>query len=152
MFDGMFASAGVLVALITLVLLALGIGLVVHGVAKGRRARQHEQGGERVQGVVVDNQVESRTQGRITFRPVVRFRTLAGVETIAVTEQPSFRSHVVGTAVPVVYDPADPSRASVVGRSSGATGLVVVGVLVIVFSVCGAAFFVGLSRLADAAR
>jgi hypothetical protein len=149
MFDGTVASAGVVVGLITLVPLGFGIGLVGYGIVKGRRARQLEQGGERVHGLVVDNQMESRTQGRITFRPVVRFRTLAGVDITAVTEQPSYRSHVVGTTVPVVYNPASPSRASVVGRSSGATGLIVVGVLVIAFSVCGAAFFLGLSRLVD---
>jgi len=146
--DGIIASAAVLVVLLTLLPLAVGIGLIVYGLSRGQKARQLERTGERVQGVVVDNQMESRTQGRITFRPIVRFRTLAGVETTAVAEQPSFRSHVVGTSVPVVYDPADPSRASVLGRGSGASGLVVMGVIVIVIGLCGAVFFLSINALA----
>jgi len=110
--DVAITTGSVLVGLITLVPLALGVLLLIFGIVRGRKARQLGQAGERVQGVVVDNQMESRTQGRTSFRPVVGFQTLAGREVTTVTEQPSYRSHVVGTAVPVVYDPADPSRAS----------------------------------------
>ena len=146
--DGIIPSAAVLVGLLTLLPLALGIGLIVYGISRGQKARQLERTGERVQGVVVDNQMESRAQGRVTFRPVVRFRTTAGVETTAVAEQPSYRSHVVGTSVPVVYYPADPSRASLIGRGSGATGLIAMGVIVIGVGLCAAAFFFSINALA----
>jgi len=93
-----FSATGVL-------LLAIGVRVTMNRIEFRRHAAT-------APGVVVEN-VWEEVSGE-TARPKVRFRTEAGREIIFVSQTgsqpPTFHE---GEPVPVLYDPADPSQASI---------------------------------------
>ncbi|SNT63430.1 Protein of unknown function [Asanoa hainanensis] len=96
-----------------------GAGLIVAAAWRWLKLRSLGASGERATAQVVDNQMESRSRGRITFRPVVTFQAGSGPEVTAVlADLTGFRSHVAGTTIDVLYDPRKPTEAKAV-RAGG---------------------------------
>jgi hypothetical protein len=121
---------GVLAGLFMLV----GVGVAVHGAVRMSTTRALAAAGYRAVGVVVDNQLISHHE-HLTFRPVVSFRTASGEDVTTAVGQSSYRSHVVGTSVEVVYDPRQPTRADLaVGYRSQGVAAVVGGAVFAVFA------------------
>jgi hypothetical protein len=89
--------------------------------------------GTTTSGTVVDNQLESSGENGMVFHAVVEFTNTAGERLRIISPKHSRRSHVAGTTLPVIYDPAAPAQA-IVGRGSG-TQLVVTGVVFTAFGV-----------------
>ncbi len=110
----------------------VGAGLIFVAARRWRRQRALAASGQRATAQVVDNQVESWSQGRTSFRPVVRFRTGSGHEvTTVLADLSGFRSHLVGTDIEVLYDPQKPTEAAPVRK--GGAGLVIALVLGLIF-------------------
>ncbi|MDG4827433.1 DUF3592 domain-containing protein [Asanoa sp. WMMD1127] len=96
-----------------------GAGLIVAAAWRWKKLRALAATGERVTARVVDNQLESRSGGRMRFRPVVGFRSRSGQEVTAVlADLVGFRSHLLGTEIEVSYDPQRPTSATPV-RAAG---------------------------------
>lgn len=89
-----------------------GLLLAGYGLALWLRIRNLRQRGF-TSGVVVDNEVTSYAQGRMRFRPVVRFRTGTGRNVTFVGAQGRNRSYIAGSPIVVVYDPDNPLRAAI---------------------------------------
>jgi hypothetical protein len=119
-----------------------GIAMIVVGVRRRGQQRDLVSSGQQVSARVVDNQMESWSGGRTSFRPVVTYRTLAGQEvTTVLADLDGFRSHVVGTELVVFYDPAKPADATPVGGAGSRVAVTIVfGVIFLVFALV--AFFV----------
>jgi hypothetical protein len=118
--DGELFAYGV-TAFVSLVPIAFGSFMIVSGVRKARRAARLQSIGARVTALVIDNQQESRSEGRTRFIPVVSFRTATGSQVRATLEDAiGYRSHLVETPIEVVYDPEDPSRVATVGETQTA--------------------------------
>lgn len=109
-------------------LLLAGYGLVLW--LRIRRLRQRGQ----TSGTVVDNEVTSYGQGRLRFRPVVRFQDRAGQVITFVGAQGRNRSYIRGARVVVVYDPDNPLRAAV-GTGGTAMGYLVTGLVIAVLGI-----------------
>ncbi|WP_204300117.1 DUF3592 domain-containing protein [Actinoplanes campanulatus] len=116
----------------------VGAGLIVAAVRRWSSLRTLTASGRQTTARVVDNQLESWSDGRTSFRPVVTFQTDSGQEvTTALADLDGFRSHIIGTEVPVVYDPQKPSDATPADKSGGRlVTTVVAGVLFLVFAIC----------------
>jgi hypothetical protein len=124
-----------------------GAGLIVAAVRRWLKLRALTAAGRPATARVVDNQLESWSDGRTSFRPVVTFRTEAGQDVTAVlADLDGFRSHLAGTEIPVVYDPANPAEATPARRPTGKLVVTLVfGVIFLLFAVC--AYQVGGSML-----
>jgi hypothetical protein len=109
-----------------------GALMIFSAVRRWLRVRELAASGERATARVVDNQVESGTNGRMTFSPVVEFETGSGRQVTAVLGDLSgFRSHVAGTEIAVFYDGRSPTDATPAGK--GTAGLAVAVVFGLVF-------------------
>ncbi|MBW6439232.1 DUF3592 domain-containing protein [Actinoplanes hulinensis] len=116
----------------------VGAALIVAATRRWTRLSSLTASGRQTTARVVDNQLESWSDGRTSFRPVVTFQTDSGQEvTTALADLDGFRSHIIGTEVPVVYDPQKPSDATPAHKSGGRlVTTVVVGVLFLAFAIC----------------
>jgi hypothetical protein len=123
-------------SLVVLIPALVGASMILVGVRRWLRARRLTAHGVPATAVVVDNQQESLSEGRIRFLPVVRFRTTTGQEISTVLEDlAGHRSHLAGTEHPVIYDADDPQRAVVPGARSGRlVGALVVGLVFLGFA------------------
>ncbi|AGL14344.1 DUF3592 domain-containing protein [Actinoplanes sp. N902-109] len=111
--------------------LLVGMTLIVVGIRGWLRARHLAKVGSQVTGVVVDNQMQSLSDGGMLFLPVVRFRTVDGRDITTVLQNArSRRSHLANSHVDVVYDPATPDRAQRARNSSGGSVVAIVAGLV----------------------
>jgi hypothetical protein len=115
-----------------------GTSLIIAAVVRWNKLRALHAGGRQTTARVVDNQMESWSEGRTSFRPVVAFRTDTGQEvTTALADMDEFRSHLVGTEIPVFYDPEKPSEATPAKRPGGRfVATLAFGVIFLVFAVC----------------
>src|SRR5689334_1559575 len=108
-----------------LVLLPAGAGLtmIIIGLRHWNRARRLTATGERALATVVDNQIVSHSQGRVSFLPVVTFRTQTGREIRTVlTDQRGNQSHLTGSQQTVAFDPEQPDRpVSTTGQATTVT-------------------------------
>ncbi|MBB3097866.1 hypothetical protein FHR83_005550 [Actinoplanes campanulatus] len=116
----------------------VGAGLIVAAVRHWSKLRTLTASGRQTTARVVDNQLESWSDGQTRFRPVVTFQTDSGQEvTTALADLDGFRSHIIGTEVPVIYDPQKPSEATPAQKGGGRlVTTVVVGMLFLVFAIC----------------
>lgn len=122
----------------------VGVAAIVGGVRQWSRQRALAGSGERAGAEVVDNQMQSWSGGRTTFRPVVTFRTLSGQEVKAAVEDlDDSASHIVGTRIEVFYDPAEPAKVTS-GRGGGGnlTTSIIFGLLFLGFALVA---YLGLS-------
>lgn len=114
----------------------IGLGMAGYGLVLWLRIQDLRQRGQ-TSGIVVDNQITSYAEGRLRFRPVVRFHDRAGREVTFVGAAGRNRSYVKGSRVVVVYDPANPRRAAVGTGGTALTylvaGLVFAGVGVAIY-------------------
>lgn len=122
-------------SLFAAIFIGFGVLLAGGGVHRYRRARAFLASAVRVPGVVVRTH-PVRSTDSFEYFPVLRFRTVEGVEveTVGQTNSGSFelmRMH--GRPVGVYYDPADPRVARLdtgSGRAlSGSVGMVVAGLV-----------------------
>jgi hypothetical protein len=98
---------------------ALGVLAVVGGTRSLRQARGFRSRARRVFGTVAGIHAD-RMGDRATTYPVLRFRTLDGVEietTSNVNEGSFYLTRMRGHQVPVLYDPEDPRSACIDSRS-----------------------------------
>jgi len=153
--EGFFGSFPVFFAVILLVIALVGVAVVVGGVVMALRARRRSREAARLRtegrqatGVVVDNQVQSRHERRMTFAPIVRFEA-EGREVVVVGDQRWNRSFVTGRPAQVVYDPAAPDRAHVRAEGGSVFGNGTSGIFLTVF---GIAFLVLVGAMAVALR
>lgn len=119
--------------------------IVIRALRHGQLRRRLLSSGTRTSATVVDNEMTSyggrgSGGGSMSFRPVVRYRTLDGRELTRPVGIGAPRSWGRGTEVEVVYDAADPSRVALVD-DRGSLASIVVPVLVLLFFL-GFAFFV----------
>ena len=142
---------GVILAIIALI----GVAVVVGGVVMTVRARRRSADrtrlrteGRKATGVVVDNQVHSHHEHRMTFAPVVRFEA-DGREVVVVGDQRWNRSFVTGRPAEVLYDPAAPDRAHVRAEGGSVFGNGTGGVFLALF---GVAFLVLVAVMANVVR
>ncbi|MBB2944567.1 hypothetical protein FB565_004296 [Actinoplanes lutulentus] len=127
----------------------VGIALIVAAVRRWLTLRALAASGRPATARVVDNQMESSSEGQMSFRPVVTFRTEAGQEvTTPLADLDGFRSHIVGTEIAVLYDPERPSEATPArGSNTRLIATVVFGVIFLVFAVC--AYRLGSAMISD---
>ncbi len=118
-------------AVVPTVLTAIGVVVVGQGVWSIVRARRFLRVAQRVTGVVSAHrhrvqQVQRSRRGprrsRTITVPVLRFRTRTG-QLVDAEQSLSLRRRVPdpGAEVDVLYDPADPRRAALVGSTNGVT-------------------------------
>ncbi len=135
-----------LVPWVFLLVVAAGMAIAGTVLVRGLRHRQLRRqllsSGTRTSATVVDNEMSSYggRDGGMSFRPVVRYRTLDGRELTAPVGIGAHRSWGRGTEVAVVYDASNPSRVALVD-DRGSLASIVVPVLVLLFFL-GFAFFV----------
>lgn len=105
-------------------LLFMGVVFAVVGGLVLRQEIRFQRTGVRVMGTVTGIKEEWMSSGHHshrTYKTVVRFSTQDGkeIETTTMVGMPS-PGHRVGEVVPVIYDPADPTRAGIntLGRRS----------------------------------
>lgn len=137
------------VPLVFLLVVAAGVAIAGTVLVRGLRHRQLRRrllsSGTRTSATVVDNEMTSyggrgSGGGSMSFRPVVRYRTLDGRELTRPVGIGAHRSWGRGTEVEVVYDSADPSRVALVD-DRGSLASIVGPVLVLLFFL-GFVFFV----------
>ena len=108
------------IAWMGVVVTTLGAALATFGIAVALQERRRERSGRQVPGTIVDL-VEGSSAGFPRLRAAVF--EFAGDDGRRVRRQSSvFKgkpTHVVGDAVTVWHDPADPDRSGIVGESSG---------------------------------
>jgi hypothetical protein len=138
----------VLIALVGLGIVVGGIRMTVRSRRRSRDASRLQREGRKVTGVVIDNQVHSRHEHRMTFAPVVRFEA-DGRDVVVVGEQRWNRSFVTGRPAEVLYDPAAPDRAHVRAEGGSVFGNGTSGVFLAVF---GIAFLVLVAVMAEFVR
>lgn len=126
--------------IVTALPVLLGLNTIRRGMVLRRRSADLVRVGRQVSAVVVDNQMESRSEGRMTFRPVVRFQPATGPEVTVVAGEGSERSFLVGSPLQVVYDPADPAKVALAGVRAG-RGHVSVGILFVIMGLLAMAGF-----------
>ncbi|GGN75112.1 hypothetical protein GCM10010112_46010 [Actinoplanes lobatus] len=127
----------VVTALVVGVPALVGTGLIFAAARRWTKLRTLTASGRQTTARVVDNQLESWSDGRTSFRPVVTFQTDSGQEvTTALDDLDGFRSHIIGTEVPVIYDPLKPSDATPAHKNGGRlVTTVVFGVLFLAFAI-----------------
>ncbi len=123
-------------AFVVLVPAGVGLAMIIGGLRHWNRARRLTETGERALATVVDNQVESGSNGSMSFTPVVTFTTQTGREIRTVlAEQSSFRSHLAGSQQTVAFDPEHPDKAvATTGQTGGAARALVFGSIFLLFS------------------
>jgi hypothetical protein len=145
-FTVVFTLFGGLVAL-------FGVGLAVAGARAVARSARFSRVGIPAEGVIVDNQMESRSttgdnglppRSYLMFRPAVRFRTQQGQELTVVARNASRRSYLTGTSVAVLYDPQRPTEIRLTAQRGMSAG-----VIPLVAGLIFAAFAVGLIIIAN---
>ncbi|GAB1691763.1 DUF3592 domain-containing protein [Krasilnikovia sp. M28-CT-15] len=94
-----------------------GSAMITAGVRRILRVRRIADIGFDAEAVVVDNQQRSGQHGRITFRPVVTYRTRSGqdIKTV-IDDAASNRSYLTDTRIQVRYDPDQPEQPVTAGR------------------------------------
>lgn len=133
-----------------LLLLVLGVLSVYGGVRTLRQARGFRARAQRVTGILIGIHA-ARRNDRTSHYPVLRFRTLDGVEletTSNVNEAPFYLTRTRGHQVPVLYDPENPRVACIDspsgrGQVRSGYGIIALGVFFIVAAVAYAALKVG---------
>lgn len=123
-------------SLLVLVPAGVGITVIVTGVRRWLRIRRLLARGTPGTAVVIGNQQESASEGRIRFLPVVSFRTRSGQEVRTVlADLGGHRSHLDGTEHLIVYDPDDPQQVTVAGRRTGSlVGVFAIGLVFLAFA------------------
>ncbi len=86
----------------------VGVGLLALSVSQVRHVLRLLSAGQELGGEVHAIHVEPDSEGMTIYYPVVRFHTPEGVEREFRGMGTSSRSHEVGEAVLVLYDPAQP--------------------------------------------
>src|SRR5690349_12836970 len=90
-----------------------GAALIIMAIRRWMTLRALGASGRPATARVVDNQMESGSEGRMRFRPIVTFRTDSGQDvTTTLPDLDGFRSHIVGTEIGVLYDPSNPGAAA----------------------------------------
>ncbi|SFO39218.1 MULTISPECIES: DUF3592 domain-containing protein [Actinomadura] len=132
-----FVWANIGVAVGELVFLSLSARYALRATRRVRdrsRLRSFRRTAQAAHGIVVDNQAEwlqghtsvmaldsaiavSSNAGGAVFRPVVRFETQDGTPVTFAGRTPSSRQWIVGSSVPVSYDPGNPSNSEVTGET-----------------------------------
>ncbi|MEV6350569.1 DUF3592 domain-containing protein [Actinoplanes sp. NPDC051851] len=114
----------------------VGAGIIVASLRRWFRIRTLATSGQRTTATVVDNQMESSSEGRMRFLPVVTFHTAMGQEIkTALPDMMEFRSHVTGTTVEVIYDADSPSQAVAANRPTrGISVAIVFGLIFLAFA------------------
>jgi hypothetical protein len=119
--------------LLVLMPVLVGVGFLAVTARRWLGLRRLALSGERATAVVVGNQQESHDEGWIVFRPVVEFTTATGNRLRTVLEDLGGpRSHLVGSEIPVVFDPEAPTGAVPVGSRTGQTIAAVVVCLIFI--------------------
>jgi hypothetical protein len=137
------------VSLIAGIPLLAGIGMIVYSLNAQKRARHLRSVGVPASGVVVDNQMTSWSEGRVTFSPVITFQTAEGRELTVVSQQSSHRSYVKGSPVELRYDPERPEKVILDREGAGPWILMAMGAVFILFAlvVAGVALAAGSQAL-----
>lgn len=133
--------------LFALLLAVLGVLAVFGGTRSLRQARGFRSRAQRVPGMLSGIHT-ARYNDRPTTYPVLRFRTLEGMDvetTSNVSEASFYLTRMRGRQVPVLYDPADPRRACIDGPSGrgqvkNGYGVIVLGVVFVLASIGYAAW------------
>ena len=153
--DGFFGAFPTFFGVGLAVIALVGVAVVVGGIVMTVRARRRSADatrlrteGRKATGVVIDNQVHSHHEHRMTFAPVVRFEA-DGREVVVVGDQRWNRSFVTGRPAEVLYDPAAPDRAHVRAEGGSVFGGGTSGVFLAVF---GIAFLVLVAVMANVVR
>ena len=128
--------------LFALLLGVLGVLAVYGGTRNLRQARGFRSRAQRVPGILVGIHT-ARHNDQPTTYPVLRFRTLDGVEmetTSNVNEGPFYLTQNKGRQVPVLYDPQDPRKACIDspsgrGQVKSGYGLIALGVVFVVAAI-----------------
>jgi hypothetical protein len=120
-----------------------GLLAIVLGLRRRHQVQRLRGTGERITAVVAGSQRVTRSEGRDSFRPVVRFHTREGREVRTAVDGPSsYESYLTDVPMEVIYDPADPNRAIAADtRGGGGFVAVAVGIVFLVFA-AGAYYFV----------
>jgi len=140
----------IVIAIVVGVPALAGLAAIVSGIRRRQRVQRLNRDGHRITAVVDGNQRVAQSEGRDTFRPVVRFHTREGAEVrTAVDGLSSYESYLTDVPMEIIYDPADPQHAMPIDyRGAGAIVAVLVGVGFLAFSV-GAYFFVTTAGFLD---
>lgn len=112
-----------------IVLLSFGAGgvLVVRRTMRDMdRSRHLDMVSRHTTGTVMDNQMRSHSggphsSGYVRFHPVIRYLTDDQREIVCVGPIGSRQSFLVGTTVPIRYDPGDPQHVEVTGGEGSRT-------------------------------
>jgi len=120
----------------------LGVLAVFGGTRTLRQARGFRARARHVPGILTGIHAV-RHNDRPTTYPVLRFRTLDGIEmetTSNVNEGPYYLTRMRGRQVPVLYDPDDPRKACIDspsgrGQVKSGYGIIVLGVVFIVAAI-----------------
>lgn len=123
-------------AFVVLVPAVAGLAMIAGGLRHWKRARRLTDTGERALATVVDNQIQSGSNGSMSFTPIVTFTTQTGrsVRTV-LAEQSSFRSHVAGSQQTVAFDPEHPDRAvATTGQQGAAVRALIFGSVFLLFA------------------
>jgi hypothetical protein len=113
--------------------LAVGLAIVISAVVRLRRNRRLRTVGIPVTATVVDNQVISGTEGRVSFAPVLTYRTREGREIKTAGSNRSHKSYIAGSAIEIQYDPDRPDRVLVPGESAVPYLALVLGLVFVLF-------------------
>jgi len=119
-------------AFVVAVPVIVGLALLAVAARSWRRSRRLVAIGEKATAAVIGNEDKSIGEGRVVYRPVVRFTTRTGVEvTGVVTALGRNRPHALDSWVEVIFDPENP--AEVAPASPPTTSLAVTAVAGLVF-------------------
>ena len=133
--------------------LFVGVGVIIagsaayqaiRGVRKVARSAELRSAGRDEMATIVDNQLHSNRGSNhhsyMTFRPVLRYRISGDREVTAVGSKASRSSFIVGTSVPIRYNPNDPTHVEITsGHGAGNDGI-----SSIIWGVVGAAIAIGM--------
>lgn len=121
------------IALIAAVILVGVLTSIVRNLRTEKANSHLRRDGIVATGTVVDNTMTSTPQRRLTFCPVVEFRTGGGHLVIAAAQQSAASSWPRGATVEVRYDAEDPSRFVLAGAPtrSQLVANTIVGLLVV---------------------
>lgn len=140
-----------------LAFVAFGVFFAANGVRALMTGRRFDRAAHRAEGTVVDvrsrvvrGSSSSGSRSRTVYMPVVRFAIPDGRTVETEAGGGSSLAPVIGSAVTVLYDPAEPTRVRLEGVP-GAGGTLVSAfhiVFGLVFALLGLTFFGGFSALA----
>lgn len=120
-------TTGTLFVVVPALLVVAGVAMVGSGIRAIVVARRFLGVAQQVPGTVSDHRYQVRRRAKshrdhVVTIPVLRFTTRAG-QRVEAQQAIALRSGAPerGAQVDVLYDPADPARAAVVGSTSGVT-------------------------------